>query len=60
MKTFETQYFPFPNIVTQKEIVVILNDLRDTSINLQTHYQQKLNNLEELKKSILQKAFRGA
>ena len=25
----------------------------------ETHYQQNLNNLEELKKSILEKAFKG-
>ena len=43
----------------QKELVIELDKLHKLSNNLQTHYQQKLNNLEELKKSILQKAFRG-
>ena len=32
---------------------------RDLQKNLQTHYQKKLYDLEELKKSILQKAFAG-
>jgi len=59
MKTFETQYFPFPSIDIQEKIVLLLNELNDRSLKIQTHYQQKLNNLEELKKSILQKAFRG-
>jgi type I restriction enzyme S subunit len=44
---------------TQISIVEQLNFLKNETQNLQTHYQQKLNNLEELKKSILQKAFRG-
>jgi len=48
-----------PSIVIQKEIVKELDNFSKISNNLQTHYQQKLTNLEELKKSILQKAFSG-
>ena len=48
-----------PLIKTQKEIVKELDKFSQLSNELQTHYQQKLNNLEELKKSILQKAFKG-
>jgi type I restriction enzyme S subunit len=48
-----------PSLKKQNEIVCILTNLKEKTENLQTHYQQKLNNLEELKKSILQKAFRG-
>jgi type I restriction enzyme S subunit len=59
LKTFETQYFPFPTLEVQEEIVLTLNSLKNSSLKLEEHYQQKLNNLEELKKSILQKAFRG-
>ena len=59
LKTFETQYFPFPSLKQQYELVTILDNLYNISWELQTHYQQKLNNLEELKKSILQKAFKG-
>jgi len=33
--------------------------LDEETQKLQTHYQQKLTNLEELKKFILQKAFAG-
>ena len=43
----------------QLEVLEELNVIKVKSSLLQTHYQQKLNNLEELKKSILQKAFRG-
>ena len=50
---------PIPSILKQKEIVKELDNFSKLSNKLQTHYQQKLNNLEELKKSILQKAFKG-
>ena len=43
----------------QLKVLESLNVIKEQSKLLQTHYQQKLNNLEELKKSILQKAFRG-
>jgi len=43
----------------QKEIVDILDKLLEYKKEIEENYQQKLNNLEELKKSILQKAFRG-
>jgi type I restriction enzyme S subunit len=50
---------PIPPIQVQRQIVVNLNALNLKSINLQSQYQQKLANLEELKKSILNKAFAG-
>ncbi len=43
----------------QKKLVQELNQLKIETKNLELVYQQKLNNLEELKKSILQKAFNG-
>jgi len=59
MGTFEKKLFPFPSIQEQKQIVKKLNKLSAETQNLESIYQQKLNNLDELKKSILQKAFRG-
>jgi type I restriction enzyme S subunit len=46
-------------IETQKQIVTQLDQLQEQTNLLVTKYQQKLNNLEELKKSILEKAFKG-
>ncbi|ADG93134.1 restriction modification system DNA specificity domain protein [Arcobacter nitrofigilis DSM 7299] len=49
-------------IITKKEqikIVQELDSLKEQTKQLEKHYQQKLDNLEELKKSILQKAFSG-
>jgi type I restriction enzyme S subunit len=43
----------------QKCIVTQLNDLQIDTKKLETIYQQKLDNLEEMKKSMLQKAFEG-
>jgi type I restriction enzyme S subunit len=53
--------FSFPNIPIneQQTIVRQLDALRAETQKLETIYQQKLLNLEELKKSVLQKAFAG-
>jgi type I restriction enzyme S subunit len=53
--------FSFPNIPIneQQTIVRQLDALRSETKKLEAIYQQKLVNLEELKKSVLQKAFRG-
>ena len=58
-KLFKEQIIFIPSIEAQKHYYLEIEKLNELSNNLQTHYQQKLNNLEELKKSILQKAFRG-
>lgn len=57
--TFENQYFPFPTLKEQQTIVRQLDALRAETQKLETVYQKKINDLEELKKSILQKAFSG-
>jgi len=57
--TFQKQYFPFPNIKRQKGIVLILDKISLQTSQVESKYQQKLLELEELKKSILQKAFAG-
>jgi type I restriction enzyme, S subunit len=48
-----------PSIKEQQIIVQKLDALLTETNKLEAIYQQKLNNLEELKKSILQKAFAG-
>ncbi len=57
--TFQTQFFPFPEIYTQEKMVKILDDLKDKCILIEDGYKMKLENLDDLKKSILQKAFAG-
>jgi type I restriction enzyme S subunit len=50
---------PFPLLKTQQLIVQKLDALSIETKKLENHYQQKINDLEELKKSVLQKAFAG-
>ena len=49
----------FPSISEQKNIIPKMEELNNQTNQIELHYKQKLNNLEELKKSILQKAFTG-
>lgn len=50
---------PLPSLKEQKKIVYQFDTLEVQTKNLENIYQQKLNALEELKKSILHKAFSG-
>lgn len=59
MGTFDKELFPFPSVKEQKVIVQKLDALSAETKRLEVVYQQKLINLEELKKSVLQKAFSG-
>lgn len=50
----------FPSSIDeQAQCVATLNSLSDSVKQLETIYQQKLDSIDELKKSILQKAFSG-
>lgn len=54
------QIIPFPKSVTEQEsIVKRLDAISFETKKLEVIYKQKLNDLEELKKSILRKAFNG-
>jgi type I restriction enzyme S subunit len=59
MGTFANQRFPFPDLETQKAIACQLDELSFQAERLEDVYQQKLAALNELKQSILQKAFSG-
>ena len=56
MKRFE---IPIPSIKKQKQIVKKLDKFSDHIKKLESTYNQKLLDLEDLKKSILDKAFKG-
>jgi type I restriction enzyme S subunit len=56
----ENYIIPFPKTLDRQQVIIQkINDLSVNTKNLESIYQQKLNNLEELKKTILQKAFAG-
>ena len=50
---------PFIPVSEQQQIVNQLDSLSEETKQLEANYQKKLEGLEELKKSILQKAFSG-
>lgn len=43
----------------QSEVVDLLNGIKENSVKLMNHYTQKLTELEDLKKSLLERAFKG-
>ena len=51
--------FPLPPIPEQQRIVASLDKLSEKVQQLEKGYQEKLDSLDELKKSFLQKAFSG-
>ncbi len=57
--TFANQKFPFPSLSEQESIVNKLSFLDAETRNLKSVYQNKLKMVDELKKTILQKAFSG-
>jgi type I restriction enzyme S subunit len=54
-----THLFLSSSLEEQQQIVKKLNSLSAKTKKLEAIYQKKLDNLEELKKSILDKAFKG-
>ena len=58
-KMLNSILIPFPPEAQQQAIVNRLNYFLSETKKLEAIYQQKLNDLEELKKSILQKVFAG-
>jgi type I restriction enzyme, S subunit len=59
MGTFENERFPFPRVAEQRQIVVKLDELSEETKRLESIYQQKITALDELKKSLLHRAFSG-
>ena len=59
-KEVESQIISFPKTFEeQKQIIERLDNLSDETKKLEAIYRQKINDLEELKKSVLQRAFAG-
>lgn len=57
--TFEDQTFPFPDLKVQAQIVEVFDGLREETSRLEAIYQQKIAALDELKQSLLHRAFIG-
>jgi type I restriction enzyme S subunit len=59
MGTFENERFPFPSVTEQQSIVTELDGLNRTTQRLTAIYTRKLAALDDLKKSLLHRAFAG-
>ena len=59
LKSIKELNIPMPSLKGQQTIVRQLDTLRAETQKLEAVYQKKIDDLEELKKSILQKAFAG-
>jgi type I restriction enzyme S subunit len=57
--TIEPYPFSYPSLEEQSNIVQLLDRLNEDIQRLETIYQEKLSNLDEVKKSLLKKAFAG-
>jgi type I restriction enzyme S subunit len=58
-KQIENIEIPLPSLSEQQQIVAILNETFSAIAKAKANTEQKLNNMDELKRSILQKAFNG-
>jgi type I restriction enzyme S subunit len=59
LKSMRNYTLPLPSIKEQKKIVNKLDNISAESKKLEAIYTQKIADLEEMKKSVLQKAFSG-
>ena len=59
LATFKDRHFPIPDVATQKTIAEKLMELSREANSLSVRYQEKLNDLDDLRQSLLQKAFAG-
>ncbi|MBK7799251.1 MAG: restriction endonuclease subunit S [Saprospiraceae bacterium] len=56
---FRSLSIPLPKMTEQKEVVIKIKEFHIVTKKLEKVYQNKIDDLEELKKSVLQKAFNG-
>jgi type I restriction enzyme, S subunit len=59
LKSIKDVFVPIPSVKEQKQIVQNLDAILTETKKLEAIYQQKVEDLEELKKTVLQKAFNG-
>jgi len=59
LKSIKAIFIPLPSIKTQEVIVENIEALSTETKKLEAIYTQKITDLEEMKKSVLQKAFSG-
>ena len=50
---------PFPSVSVAKKMIVTIEAMHRSSMELEGHFQQKLQDIDDLRQSLLQKAFAG-
>ena len=59
LKTFESEYFPFPSLTKQSSAISKLNTASEIQQKIRENYTSKLQDISDLRQSLLQKAFAG-
>jgi type I restriction enzyme S subunit len=59
LATFESAKFPFPSLEQQTVVVDKLDGIATEVASLRSNYQRALDNIADLRQSLLQKAFSG-
>ena len=59
LKSIRAIFVPLPNIKTQEILVKKIETISNATSKLEAIYTQKIADLEEMKKAILEKAFKG-
>lgn len=59
LATFELATFPFPNLQQQRDVVEKLTRLAEETARLSDGYVSRLRSIDQLRQSLLQKAFAG-
>ena len=59
LKTFESEYFPFPSLAKQASAISKLNTASEIHQKVRENYSTKLQDISDLRQSLLQKAFAG-
>lgn len=59
LATFEDSMFPFPSLAEQEAIVAKLDELSKSVSELRSRYSRQIEEIDELRQSLLQAAFSG-
>jgi len=59
LKTIKAAEIAFPGLIEQNDLIEMMFDLHASVVKVESHYQAELDNLEELRQSILEQAFEG-
>lgn len=59
LRTFETEFFPFPSLETQRRMISNIGAVSKHVEDLSSRYERKFSEIDDLRQSLLQRAFAG-